>query len=177
MASQCAPSTSTSGSGQGGVACPTPRSARGGLKEAKVGEASPGCIQSWHEGEWSGERKPSSEWRMHAAIYKATKAQAVVHTHSDHCVALACQGRGLPGFHYLVGSFGGSDVPCVPYSTFGTEQLAEDAAAALDRRSACLLGAHGMICRGRDLANVSTFVVGGCAAADQGRRRHEAALM
>ena len=105
------------------------------------------------DGEWSGERKPSSEWRMHAAIYKATKAQAVVHTHSDHCVALACQGRGLPGFHYLVGSFGGSDVPCVPYSTFGTEQLAEDAAAALDRRSACLLGAHGMICRGRDLAN------------------------
>jgi L-fuculose-phosphate aldolase len=105
------------------------------------------------DGEWSGERKPSSEWRMHAAIYKATKAQAVVHTHSDHCVALACQGRGLPGFHYLVGSFGGSDVPCVPYSTFGTEQLAIDAAAALDKRSACLLAAHGMICRGRDLAN------------------------
>ena len=102
-------------------------------------------------GEWQGARTPSSEWRMHAAIYKNTKAQAVVHTHSDHCVALACQGRGLPGFHYLVGSFGGSDVPCVPYSTFGTEQLAEDAAAALQKRSACLLGAHGMICRGRDL--------------------------
>ncbi len=103
------------------------------------------------DGEWQGDRKPSSEWRMHAAIYKNTKAQAVVHTHSDHCVALACQGRCLPGFHYLVGSFGGSDVPCVPYSTFGTEQLAEDAAAALQKRSACLLGAHGMICRGRDL--------------------------
>ena len=44
-------------------------------------------------------------------------------------------------------------MPCVPYSTFGTEQLAIDAAAALDKRSACLLGAHGMICRGRDLAN------------------------
>ena len=90
------------------------------------------------DGEWSGERKPSSEWRMHAAIYKETKAQAVVHTHSDHCVALACQGRGLPGFHYLVGSFGGSDVPCVPYSTFGTEKLAQDAAAALHKRSAPL---------------------------------------
>ena len=105
------------------------------------------------EGEWQGDRKPSSEWRMHAAIYQNTKAKAVVHTHSDYCVALACQGRALPGFHYLVGTFGGSDVPCVPYSTFGTQQLAEDAATALQKRSACLLGAHGMICRGRDLEN------------------------
>ena len=43
------------------------------------------------DGEWEGERKPSSEWRMHAAIYKNTKASAVVHTHSDYCVALSCQ--------------------------------------------------------------------------------------
>jgi L-fuculose-phosphate aldolase len=104
------------------------------------------------EGEWSGERKPSSEWRMHAAIYLAhEKAQAVVHTHSDYCVALACQGLPLPGFHYLVGSFGGNDVPCVPYSTFGTQQLGDDAAGALKGRSACLLGNHGMICRGGTL--------------------------
>ena len=98
-------------------------------------------------GEWSGERKPSSEWRMHAAIYKATKAQAVVHTHSDHCVALACQGRGLPGFHYLVGSFGGSDVPCVPYSTFGTEQLAEGLRLATSRNPSSeeLAQAEGMM--------------------------------
>ncbi|MGI9322422.1 MAG: class II aldolase/adducin family protein [Pseudomonadales bacterium] len=110
-------------------------------------------VETTLEGEWQGERKPSSEWRMHAAIYQQTKAKAVVHTHSDYCVALACQGRALPGFHYLVGTFGGSDVPCVPYSTFGTEELAADAAAALQKRSACLLGAHGMICRGRDLGH------------------------
>lgn len=48
----------------------------------------------------------------------------------------------------MVGLFGGSDVPCVPYSTFGTESLASDAANALDKRAACLLGNHGMICRG-----------------------------
>ena len=101
------------------------------------------------DGDWQGKRKPSSEWRMHAAVYQSTGAQAVVHTHSDHCVALSCQGKPLPGFHYLVGTFGGSDVPCIPYSTFGTEQLAADAAAALQKRSACLLGSHGMICHGR----------------------------
>lgn len=103
-------------------------------------------------GAWQGRLKPSSEWRMHAAIYsRHAAAQAVVHTHSDHCVALASHGRALPGFHYLVGTFGGDDVPCVPYSTFGTTQLADDAAAALTHRTACLLANHGMIARGRSL--------------------------
>jgi len=103
------------------------------------------------DGGWEGDVKPSSEWRMHQAIYqRQDKANAVVHTHSDYCVALACNNLPLPGFHYMVGTFGGSDVPCVPYSTFGTEQLATDAAEALTNRAACLLGNHGMICRGGD---------------------------
>ena len=103
------------------------------------------------DGSWEGEVKPSSEWRMHQAIYQRhDKANAVVHTHSDYCVAMACNNLPLPGFHYMVGTFGGSDVPCVPYSTFGTEQLANDAAEALTDRAACLLGNHGMICRGSD---------------------------
>ncbi len=104
------------------------------------------------EGEWEGDRKPSSEWRMHAAIYqKNEKTLAVVHTHSDYCVAMASNLKPLPGFHYLVGSFGGTDVPCVPYSTFGTQSLGDDAAEALADRSACLLGKHGMIARGRNI--------------------------
>jgi L-fuculose-phosphate aldolase len=104
------------------------------------------------KGQWQGQRAPSSEWRMHAEIYQVHEiANAVVHTHSDYCVALACRNRPLPGFHYLVGSFGGADVPCVPYSTFGTEELASSAAAALASRNTCLLGNHGMICRGDTL--------------------------
>jgi L-fuculose-phosphate aldolase len=104
------------------------------------------------DGEWQGDRKPSSEWRMHAAIYKKHEAaKAVVHTHSDYCVAVSCHRKPLPGFHYLVGSFGGNDVPCVPYYTFGTPELGNAAAEALTDRTACLLGSHGMICRGRNL--------------------------
>lgn len=98
------------------------------------------------------EGRPSSEWQMHAAIYQAyPETQAVVHTHSDHCVALSCQLQALPGFHYLVGEFGGSDVPCTPYFTFGTQALADAASQALLERSACLLGSHGMICRAQTL--------------------------
>jgi L-fuculose-phosphate aldolase len=98
------------------------------------------------EGRWAAGQRPSSEWRMHAAIYRDVPgAGAVVHTHSDYCVAVACQDMPLPGFHYLIGLFGGDDVPCVPYSTFGGEGLAEAAAAALKHRKACLLANHGMI--------------------------------
>ena len=103
-------------------------------------------------GDWTGDHKPSSEWMMHAALYRNDPATgAVVHTHSDYCVAVSCHNAPLPGFHYLIGLFGGPDVPCVPYSTFGSETLAEAAAAALKNRTACLLANHGMICRGRDL--------------------------
>jgi L-fuculose-phosphate aldolase len=105
------------------------------------------------DGTWQSDEKPSSEWRMHLAIYRQHEdANAVVHTHSDHCVAVSCQREALPGFHYMVGTLGGTDVPCVPYSTFGTEQLAQDAANALTHRHACLLASHGMIARGPDLA-------------------------
>jgi len=104
------------------------------------------------DGAWTGAHAPSSEWRMHWAIYRRyPDARAVVHTHSDYCVAVASHNRPLPGFHYLVGAFGGDDVPCVPYATYGSEALAESAAEALSDRAACLLGNHGMICRARSL--------------------------
>jgi L-fuculose-phosphate aldolase len=89
---------------------------------------------------------PSSEWAMHAAVYReCPDAGFVVHTHADACTALACLGSGLPAFHYMVVQFGGADVRCAPYVTFGTPALARHAAEAIRGRSACLLGNHGMI--------------------------------
>lgn len=109
-------------------------------------------VRMTFDGVSGGADRPSSEWRMHAAIYaRHPAAGAVVHTHSDHCVALASHGIALPGFHYLVGVFGSTDVPCIPYSTFGSQALADGAAQALAECSASLLANHGMICRGADL--------------------------
>jgi L-fuculose-phosphate aldolase len=89
---------------------------------------------------------PSSEWAMHAAVYRVCpEAAFIVHTHADACTALACLGSGLPAFHYMVVQFGGPDVRCAPYVTFGTPELAEHAAEAIRGRSACLLANHGMI--------------------------------
>jgi L-fuculose-phosphate aldolase len=96
---------------------------------------------------------PSSEWAMHAAVYLVCpEAGFIVHTHADACTALACLGSGLPAFHYMVGQFGGSDVRCAPYVTFGTPALAGCAAEAIRGRSACLLGNHGMIVCGATAA-------------------------
>jgi L-fuculose-phosphate aldolase len=97
-------------------------------------------------GEVKGSTTPSSEWAMHAAIYLAyPTAQCIVHTHADACTALACLNEGLPAFHYMVANFGGDDVRCAPYATFGTPELARLAVAALAGRTACLLANHGMI--------------------------------
>ncbi len=94
---------------------------------------------------------PSSEWDMHAAIYRAfPEAGCVVHTHADACTALACLNEDVPPFHYMVVQFGGPNVRCAPYVTFGTSALAEAALEALRERTACLLANHGMLVYGRD---------------------------
>ena len=111
-----------------------------------------GVVAMSLDGMAEGAIVPSSEWHMHAAIYRGNKrAGAIVHTHADACTALACLHEPLPAFHYMVLSFGGSDVRCAPYATFGTPELAELAAQAIQGRSACLLANHGMIVHGPDL--------------------------
>lgn len=100
----------------------------------------------------SGAWKPSSEWMMHAAVYALREdAGAVVHTHSTHATALACLGRGIPPFHYMVAVGGGDTIPCTPYATFGSAELAELAAEALRDRRACLLGNHGVLALAEDI--------------------------
>src|SRR5690348_14190695 len=87
------------------------------------------------DGKVKGKTAPSSEWAMHAAIYRAyPAARCVVHTHADACTALACLNEGLPPFHYMVANFGGADVRCAPYVTFGTPELARLAVEALAGR-------------------------------------------
>lgn len=103
-------------------------------------------------GHATGHREPSSEWRFHRDIYATrSDAHAIVHTHAPFCTTLACLGRGIPAFHYMVAVAGGRDIRCAPYATFGSQELADAAVAALAGRRACLLANHGMIAIGADL--------------------------
>ena len=94
-------------------------------------------------------KKPSSEWRFHLAAYRARPdMNAVVHTHSLNATVLACAGKPIPAFHYMVAVAGGSDIPLVPYDTFGTKELARHVAKGLLDRNACLMANHGQIAIG-----------------------------
>jgi methylthioribose-1-phosphate isomerase len=104
------------------------------------------------EGHWFGRRRPSSEWRFHRDILRARPdAGAIVHCHPPAATALACAGRGIPPFHYMIAVAGGMDIRCAAYFTFGTQELSDAALAALTDRRACLLANHGLIALGADL--------------------------
>lgn len=105
------------------------------------------------DGRYYGSRRPSSEWRFHRDILEARgEVNAVVHTHSLKATALACTGRGIPAFHYMVAVAGGADIRCAPYRTFGSQALSDAALEALAGRRACLLAHHGVIALGADVA-------------------------
>ncbi|MEO4042234.1 class II aldolase/adducin family protein [Hoeflea sp. CAU 1731] len=111
-----------------------------------------GIVQIDMDGKVVGDGIPSSEWHMHLAIMRAfPAAKAVIHTHADACVALSCLREPLPAFHYMVAAFGGNNVRCARYATFGTSDLADSAVEALQDRTACLLANHGMIAMGVSL--------------------------
>jgi L-fuculose-phosphate aldolase len=104
------------------------------------------------DGRWFGRRRPSSEWRFHRDVLRSRdEVAAMVHTHSPRATSLACTGRGIPSFHYMVAMAGGADIRCAPYHTFGTQELSDAVLAALEGRRACLLANHGVIAVGADL--------------------------
>jgi L-fuculose-phosphate aldolase len=95
---------------------------------------------------------PTSELPLHLAIYAARpEAGAVVHTHSPAATALSALADEVPAVHYYVAVFGGP-VRVAPYATYGTEELAHNTVDALRDRTACLMGNHGAVAVGPDLA-------------------------
>ncbi|MGD1218257.1 MULTISPECIES: class II aldolase/adducin family protein [Streptomyces] len=98
-----------------------------------------------------GSLLPTSELPMHLAVYRATDAVAVVHTHAAHATAVSTLVPELPLIHYMAGALGGP-VRVAPYATYGTAELAENMLRALDGRSACLLQNHGTVAHGASLS-------------------------
>jgi L-fuculose-phosphate aldolase len=100
---------------------------------------------------------PTSELPLHLAVYgtyavhdSASGPGAVVHTHSVAATAVSTLVDELPAIHYYVAMFGGP-VRVAPYATYGTDELAGNVVAALDERTACLMGSHGAVTIGPDL--------------------------
>lgn len=99
-----------------------------------------------------GRHVPSSESKLHAAIYSACpEAQAVIHTHSIYASALAAMRKSIPPIIEDIVQIIGGSVNCAEYALPGTQQLADNAVQALNGRKAVLLANHGAVCWGKSL--------------------------
>jgi len=100
-----------------------------------------------------GALRPSSEWRMHAAIYEnRNDICAVFHTHSPYATAFAVNRMSIPAVLIEAHYFLGGDVRCAEYATPGTKEVGLNALLALDGRGGCTLANHGVLAVGKDLA-------------------------
>lgn len=92
---------------------------------------------------------PSSEWRMHADIYRNKPGlEAVVHCHSNYATILACAHRSIPAQHYMIAASGSYEIPLADYATFGSQALSDAVEQALSQSLACLMANHGQLATG-----------------------------
>tara|TARA_B100000161_G_C33423351_1_gene356621 strand:+ start:5 stop:637 length:633 start_codon:yes stop_codon:yes gene_type:complete len=104
----------------------------------------------------SSRTKPSSEVDLHLMLYKNREdIGSVVHCHSDWASTLSCLRKDILQFHYMVAEFGGNDIKCAEYATFGTKKLAKNVLKAIKKRKGCLMANHGQICVGKNLEEAS----------------------
>ncbi len=93
-----------------------------------------------------GDRKPSTELTLHAAIYSAcAQAGAIVHSHSIYASALAVAGKTLPPILEEQVQLVDGAVPVARYAQAGTVDLAAAAVSALGQGKAVLLANHGVV--------------------------------
>ena len=105
-----------------------------------------------------GNRTPSSEWVMHKRIYETrTGINAIIHGHTIYASVLACLREELPATHYMI-AVAGETVRVADYASFGSKELAENAAKGMEDRNAVLLANHGIIGGSNNLRNAFNVI-------------------
>ena len=108
--------------------------------------------------EYKGKIKPSTEFKMHAEIFKKrTLINAVIHTHPPSASTVAAARREVPPVLDDMAQIIGPTVRVADYARSSTKKINKVALKALQGRMACLLANHGAVCLGRDLEEA--FVV------------------
>ncbi len=107
-----------------------------------------------------GPHKPSSEWRMHAAVYRNDeRVNAIVHTHSPYATAFAINNMKIPVVLYEIVFFLGGDIPVAEGAIPGTDAVGENCVKVLKDRYGCLMGNHGALAIGDTLERAYTRAV------------------
>ena len=99
-----------------------------------------------------GIHRPSSEWKMHAEIYKAIpEVKAVVHTHSPYATSFAVTHQEIPVILIEMIPFIKGSIEVSPYAEQGSAQVGINAVPILKRKNACLMANHGAVAVGTDI--------------------------
>jgi L-fuculose-phosphate aldolase len=96
-----------------------------------------------------GQREPSSERRVHLAIYAARPdVGAVVHTHSVHAMAWSFIGEPLATGTEELAAAAGGEVLTARFAPTGLDEIAAAVVEALGDRRPVLLARHGAVAVG-----------------------------
>lgn len=107
-----------------------------------------------------GGHTPSSEWKMHTAVYKnRPDIFGVVHTHSPYATSFAVAHKAIPPALIEMIPFVGGDIPMAEFALPGTEELGERALQVLKRRKACLLANHGVLAVGETVERAHIYAL------------------
>lgn len=89
---------------------------------------------------------PSSEWRMHAEIYRhVERINAVVHTHSPYATSFAVLQKEIPVVLIEMPLFLNGSIEVSPYAAQGSAQVGLNAVPILKTKNACLMANHGVV--------------------------------
>ena len=102
------------------------------------------CIGLEGEPRAADEPRPSTEWRVHCAIYRSRPdVWAVVHSHAQQATRLALTGTRFLPISLEAAVIG--ELQVVPFLMPGTEALAEAVASTLGAGAAVLMQNHGLV--------------------------------
>ncbi|MGI6594415.1 MAG: class II aldolase/adducin family protein [Christensenellales bacterium] len=116
--------------------------------------------------EWTGPYKPTTERKVHAAIYRSRPdVMAVIHTHPMNASVFASSRKNIPLFNDELKSCLKHDVIVSKYALPGTKKMQKVTTQALGENDACLLANHGAFSCGKtmeDAYNVLATIEKAC---------------
>lgn len=96
--------------------------------------------------EYNSPLKPTSEKKIHAAVYRSRKdVGAVIHSHPVHCSSVAAARKELPVMTEEMQKYVGGPARAAKYGLPGTKGLTNATVEALGERNACLMANHGVL--------------------------------
>ncbi len=106
----------------------------------------------------SAGKLPSTEAKMHIAIYKSRpKVQAVIHTHSPFATILSINRKGIPLIMEEMFIFLGGTIDVSDFGEAHSGEIGQTALKALGIKNAALLANHGNIVCGKSLDHAVKF--------------------